>query len=319
MSHSEGVDTFKIKGKCWGSMVDPYQTEVLVKNGIVIRSKCSCPVSQDCKHSCAAFLHWHDCRKNKKQLSRDMSLGFRLFDSLGELQEIKSRLAAVEELLGKVATTVASIYEHNKREDENKEVGMDEANDSVCSDQMMEGPEMDEQSITVACENNRHGTVRTVPVVIGQKRTREDMEIVEEQGPESEGEEHEVKDSTGLPPSKRVVTFREPLASFSDTSSSLPSPTLTPMSTPPLTVSFGQEPFPSPLDIIGSVAAALHQDERDNKVNAQHQGHEHSLDNEDGNDPPASFSLDEDLMEMERALAAAKSFRADVRLNMYKM
>jgi len=47
-----------LKAECWGSADEPYRVEVVLSDGGILLSVCSCPVSLRCKHAVAVLLTW---------------------------------------------------------------------------------------------------------------------------------------------------------------------------------------------------------------------------------------------------------------------
>jgi hypothetical protein len=97
----DGVTTMRITSKCWGNRIDPYEQEILVQldnNGIkIIRSRCSCPITTDCKHCCASIMTWLECRRENKEIPRSESLAIRLRDTTRDLFKMKQDMENLQQ------------------------------------------------------------------------------------------------------------------------------------------------------------------------------------------------------------------------------
>ncbi|KAG2385553.1 hypothetical protein C9374_003368 [Naegleria lovaniensis] len=90
----EGVELTFLTSKCWGTLEIPYTQSIIFdsKTMNLKKCKCSCPVEDHCKHTCACLITWLDCKKKSVPFPSLNSLGNRLEATLNELNDLRKEV-----------------------------------------------------------------------------------------------------------------------------------------------------------------------------------------------------------------------------------
>jgi hypothetical protein len=92
---NDGIKLMKLTSNCWGTRIESYQQEVLFNAPAentcldIQRAKCTCPVSINCKHTCASILTYLDCLENKKEFPTTNTIAHELHQAMQELNSLK--------------------------------------------------------------------------------------------------------------------------------------------------------------------------------------------------------------------------------------
>ncbi|KAF0972749.1 hypothetical protein FDP41_008998 [Naegleria fowleri] len=90
----DGVELTFLTSKCWGTLEVPYSQSIVFdsKTMNLKKCKCSCPVEDHCKHTCASLITWLDCKKKNLPFPSLNSIGSRLELALNELTQLRKEV-----------------------------------------------------------------------------------------------------------------------------------------------------------------------------------------------------------------------------------